>query len=151
LKHRTRKTQTVVLLVLSRTETARFLRGSSEAVSLRICDIDCHWMVMRVVHGKGDKDRDVMLSTQLLNILRTYWRLSHPKDWLFPGRGEDGPIDVQVFHSARRSACVAPKLGKRVMVHMLRHRFAMHLLENGTDRPPRPTAHGCASGAEARP
>lgn len=88
---------------------------------------------MRVEHGKGGKDRYVMLSAQLLNILRSYWRLARPKDWLFPGRDNSGPIDVQVLYSACRSACAAAKLGKRVTVHTLRHSFATHLLENGTD------------------
>lgn len=104
---------------------------ASEAVGLKLCDIDSRRMVMRVEHGKGGKDRYVMLSAQLLGILRTYWRLARPKDWLFPGR--DGPIDVQVLYSACRSACAAAKLGKRVTVHTLRHSFATHLLENGTD------------------
>jgi integrase/recombinase XerD len=103
----------------------------SEAVGLKLCDIDSQRMVMRVEHGKGGKDRYVMLSAQLLGILRTYWRLARPKDWLFPGR--DGPIDVQVLYSACRSACAAAKLAKRVTVHTLRHSFATHLLENGTD------------------
>jgi len=106
---------------------------ASEAVSLRICDIDSSRMVMRVEHGKGGKDRYVMLSEQLLTILRTYWRLARPKDWLFPGRDDSAPIDVQVLYSACRSACTAAKLGKRVTVHTLRHSFATHLLENGTD------------------
>jgi site-specific recombinase XerD len=106
---------------------------ASEAVGLKIGDIDSGRMVMRVEHGKGGKDRYVMLSAQLLNILRSYWRLARPKDWLFPGRDESGPIHVQVLYSACRSACVAAKLGKRVTVHTLRHSFATHLLENGTD------------------
>jgi len=104
---------------------------ASETVGLKVCDIDSQRMVMRVEHGKGGKDRYVMLSAQLLGILRTYWHLARPKDWLFPGR--DGPIDVQVLYSACRSACAAAKLGKRVTVHTLRHSFATHLLENGTD------------------
>jgi len=113
--------------------TAAYAVGlrASEAVGLKLCDIDSKRMVMRVEHGKGGKDRYVMLPAQLLNILRTYWRLARPKDWLFPGR--DGPIDVQVLYSACRSACAAAKLGKRVTVHTLRHSFATHLLENGTD------------------
>ena len=106
---------------------------ASEAVGLRVGDIDSKRMVIRVEHGKGGKDRYVMLSAQLLGILRTYWRLARPKDWLFPGRAESRPIDVQVLYSACRSAGVAAGLGKRVTVHTLRHSFATHLLENGTD------------------
>jgi integrase/recombinase XerD len=106
---------------------------ASEVVGLRIYDIDNQRMVMRVEHGKGGKDRYVMLSPQLLKILRVYWRVARPKDWLFPGRDESEPIDVQVLYSACRSACAAAKLDKRVTVHTLRHSFATHLLENGTD------------------
>jgi site-specific recombinase XerD len=137
-------------IVLSADEVVRFLEAvpslktrtalttayaaglrASETVGLKIDDIDSKRMVMRVEHGKGGKDRYVMLSPQLLNILRVYWRIARPRDWLFPGR--DGPIDVQVLYSACRSACAAAKLGKRVTVHTLRHSFATHLLENGTD------------------
>lgn len=137
-------------IVLSADEVVRFLEAvpslktrtalttayaaglrASETVGLRLADIDSKRMVMRVEHGKGGKDRYVMLSAQLLNILRTYWRLARPEDWLFPGR--DGPIDVQVLYSACRSACAAAGLSKRVTVHTLRHSFATHLLENGTD------------------
>jgi integrase/recombinase XerD len=106
---------------------------ASEAVGLKLGDIDSGRMVIRVEHGKGGKDRYVMLSAQLLRILRTYWRLVRPTGWLFPGRAESGPIDVQVLYSACRSACVATGLAKRVTVHTLRHSFATHLLENGTD------------------
>jgi integrase/recombinase XerD len=106
---------------------------ASETVGLKIANIDSSRMVIRVEHGKGSKDRYVMLSTQLLKILRIYWRLIRPKDWLFPGREENRPIDVQVLYSACRSAGKAAGLGKRVTVHTLRHSFATHLLENGTD------------------
>ena len=106
---------------------------ASEAVGLKVGDIDSGRMVIRVEHGKGGKDRYVMLSAQLLGILRTYWRLARPQHWLFPGRDETKPIDVQVLHSACRSACAAAGLAKRVTVHTLRHSFATHLLENGTD------------------
>jgi len=90
-------------------------------------------MVIRVEAGKGGKDRYVMLSAQLLRILRTYWRLARPRYWLFPGREDAKPIDVQVLYAACRSACKAAALDKRVTVHTLRHSFATHLLESGTD------------------
>ena len=106
---------------------------ASETVGLKIGDIDSGRMVIRVEHGKGGKDRYVMLSAQLLGILRTYWRLARPKTWLFPGRDGTKPIDVQVLYSACRSACAAADLAKRVTVHTLRHSFATHLLENGVD------------------
>jgi integrase/recombinase XerD len=106
---------------------------ASETVGLKVGDVDSGRMIIRVEHGKGGKDRTVMLSQQLLSILRTYWRLARPKHWLFPGRDEGKPIDVQVLHAACRSACAAAGLAKRVTVHTLRHSFATHLLESGTD------------------
>lgn len=106
---------------------------ASEAVGLKVSDIDSSRMVIRVEHGKGGKDRYVMLSAQLLSILRSYWRLARPESWLFPGRDESKPIDVQVLHAACRSAGAAAGLAKRVTVHTLRHSFATHLLESGTD------------------
>jgi len=106
---------------------------ASEAAHLKVADIDSRRMVIRVEHGKGGKDRYVMLSAQLLGILRTYWRLAHPKHWLFPGRDDSRPIEPNVLQAACRSACAAAGLTKKVTVHTLRHSFATHLLENGTD------------------
>ena len=106
---------------------------ASEAVSLKVADIDSSRMLIQVRHGKGAKDRTVMLSPQLLAILRTYWRLARPREWLFPGHDESKPIDVQVLHAACRSATKAAGLAKRVTVHTLRHSFATHLLESGVD------------------
>ena len=106
---------------------------ASEAVGLKVGDVDSGRMVIRVEHGKGGKDRYVMLSAQLLGILRTYWRLARPQHWLFSGRDATKPIDVQVLHAACRSACAAAGLAKHVTVHTLRHSFATHLLEAGTD------------------
>jgi site-specific recombinase XerD len=106
---------------------------ASEVVGLKVGNIDSRRMVIRVEHGKGGKDRYVMLSAQLLAILRTYWRLARPEHWLFPGRESGKPIDVQVLYAACRSARAAAGLDKRVTVHTLRHSFATHLLERGTD------------------
>ena len=68
-----------------------------------MADIDSDRMVIQIRHGNGAKDRTVMLSPQLLGILRIYWRLARPEDWLFPGRGAK-PIDVQVLHADALSA-----------------------------------------------
>jgi len=106
---------------------------ASEAAGLKVADIDSGRMVIRVEHGKGGKDRYVMLSAQLLGILRAYWRLARPRNWLFPGRDETRRIDVAVLHAACRSACTMAGLAKHVTVHTLRHSFATHLLESGTD------------------
>ena len=106
---------------------------ASEVVGLKVANIDSSRMVIRVEHGKGGKDRYIMLSVQLLSILRTYWRLARPEHWLFPGREVSKPIDVQVLYAACRSARAAAGIDKRVTVHTLRHSFATHLLESGTD------------------
>ena len=105
----------------------------SEVVLLKIGDIDSHRKVIRVEQGKGGKDRYVMLSPQLLRILRSYWQVTRPKRWLFPGRDQDYPLVTNVLHAACRSACTAAGLGKQVTVHTLRHSFATHLLESGAD------------------
>src|ERR1700722_13021677 len=87
---------------------------SSEVAGLRIDDIDSARGVIQVRHGKGAKDRNVMLSPLLLGILLTYWRLARPRLYLFPGRDEDHPIDQTVLHAACRSAVKAAGLTKRV-------------------------------------
>ena len=106
---------------------------ASEVARLKVADIDSPRGVIIVRRGKGGKDRNVMLSAQLLGILRAYWRLARPTIYLFPGRDEEHPIDPTVLHAACRSAVKAAGLTKRVTLHTLRHSFATHLLESGTD------------------
>ncbi|MGO9771703.1 MAG: site-specific integrase [Roseiarcus sp.] len=106
---------------------------AAEAARLKVADIDSGRGVIRVEHGKGGKDRYVMLSRQLLSILRSYWRLARPTIWLFPGRDASRPIDPQALHVACKMACEAAGLNKPITVHTLRHSFATHLLEAGTD------------------
>lgn len=107
---------------------------ASEAVHLKVRDIDGERGIIRVEHGKGGKDRNVMLSAQLLAILRVYWRLARPEVWLFPGRDETKPIDVQVLYSACRSACTAAGIDKRVTVHTLRHYLPCRTMSSSFDR-----------------
>jgi integrase/recombinase XerD len=105
----------------------------SEVAALRVEDIDSRRMVIRVRQGKGRKDRYVMLSPRLLDLLRRYWKAARPRTWLFPGQDPDRPIGIRTVTRACRQALEASGLGKRVTVHTLRHSFATHLLEAGTD------------------
>jgi site-specific recombinase XerD len=105
----------------------------SEVARLKVGDIDSRRMVIRVSHGKGGKDRYVMLSAQLLRILRAYWRRARSPLWLFPGRDPDRPVSTSMLQAACRTASRETELDKPVSVHILRHSFATHLLEAGTD------------------
>ncbi len=104
----------------------------SEVVRLRIEDIDSARMLVHVC-GKGNKERIVMLSSVLLGALRTYWRVHRPRPWLFPGAKPGRPIHSKTIQRACRDARRAAGLTKRVTPHTLRHCFATHLLEAGTD------------------
>lgn len=104
-----------------------------EVVRLQTTSIDSSRMLIRIEHGKGGKDRYVGLSAQLLEILRTYWRLARPGRWLFPGRDPTEPVSVPTLQEACRQAARQAALRKPVTVHTLRHSFATHLLEAGTD------------------
>ena len=105
----------------------------SEVVRLTTTAIDSRRMVIRVDEGKGRKDRYVMLSPRLLDILRDYWKATRPKDWLFPGNRPGQPITrfaVEFVCRRTRQEC---GIHKPVTPHSLRHAFAVHLLEAGAD------------------
>ena len=106
----------------------------SEAVSLKLSDIDSHRMLIRVEHGKGGKDRYSMLSPCLLEILRAYCRILRPAGpWLFPSWRPHLHLTAGAVQTVCREAWQRSGLGKRVTPHMLRHSFATHLLERGVD------------------
>jgi site-specific recombinase XerD len=105
----------------------------SEVVQLTPTDIDSQRMVIRVEQGKGQKDRYVMLSPKLLEILREWWRLQKPKPWLFPGNIPGRYITSDAVELACREAYRASGIRKPVTPHSLRHAFSVHLLEQGTD------------------
>jgi integrase/recombinase XerD len=138
--------------VLSREEVERFLKTVrnlkmrtafitiyaaglrvSELVALTSRDIDSTRMVIAVRHGKGGKDRYVMLSEQLLGILRDYWKRTKPTHWLFPGPDPMQPVTTRSLQRIFHAAAEAAGLDKNVTVHTLRHSFATHLLEQKVD------------------
>jgi site-specific recombinase XerD len=146
------KTPKTVPVVLSLEEMARFLDALhnlkhravlmtayaaglrlSEVVTLRVADIDSARMVIHLRQAKGHKDRDVMLSPRLLTILRQYWKIQRPAPFLFPGRNPDRPISPRTVQKACEHALAVSGLSKHVYMHTLRHSFASHLLESGTD------------------
>ncbi len=90
-------------------------------------------MLIRVEQGKGRKDRYVMLSPDLLDLLRQWWCVKRSRGWLFPGQQLVQPITTRQLDRACRTAAQAARLDKRVSMHTLRHSFATHLLERKTD------------------
>jgi site-specific recombinase XerD len=106
----------------------------SEACHLRVEDIDSKRGLIHVRLGKGKKDRYVMLSTRLLLALRAYWVKEQPQGgWLFSGATKGKPLTPDAVRKALQRATKAVKLKKRLTAHGLRHAFATHLLETGTD------------------
>ncbi len=106
---------------------------ASEVVSLKVYDIDSQRMIIRVEQGKGNKDRLVMLSPHLLDVLRAWWMISRSRGWLFPGQD---PVKPMTARNLRRHCCTAAQaaeIDKRVSPRTLRHSFATHLLEQGVD------------------
>ena len=150
------KTPKKLPVVLSRQEVTRLIEAASnrmhrtilillygtgirrtEASLLKVSDIDSQRRVLHIRQGKGARDRDVPLTPKLLEVLREYWRWKKPKIYLFPSplghSGVEEPIsDKTVWHACREAALRAG-LNKRIGPHTLRHSFATHLMEAGTD------------------
>ena len=143
-------------LVLSQEDVTRLIEASSslmhramlmtlyaaglrrtEAANLKIADIDSKRMVIHVRQGKGRRDRDIPLSSKLLDVLRDYWRWMKPKTYLFPGTRNgwraDVPISPKMMWAACREAAIRAGLDPKISPHCLRHSYATHLLEAGTD------------------
>jgi site-specific recombinase XerD len=106
---------------------------ATEVVSLKVSDIDSKRMIIRVEQGKGGKDRNVMLSPSLLDLLRTWWRAARPEGWLFPGQNPVNPMTTRQLNRACHAAAEAAGIETNVSPHILRHSFATHLLEQNTD------------------
>jgi len=105
----------------------------SESIRLKPPDIDSQRMVIRVEQGKGQKDRYVMLSPKLLESLRNWWRVERPVDWLFPGDVPGKHITRGAVEDACEKARKLSGISKPITPHSMRHAFAVHLLETGTD------------------
>jgi integrase/recombinase XerD len=107
---------------------------AAEVMSLKVSDIDSERMLIRVEQGKGRKDRYVMLSLHLLELLRAWYKAARPRGWLFPGsRNPVQSLTTRQLNRACHEAADAAQIGKKVSMHTLRHSFATHLLEQNID------------------
>src|SRR5215218_4281082 len=106
---------------------------AAEVISLKVSDIDSQRMLIRVEQGKGRKDRNVMLSPHLLELLRAWWKAARPQGWLFPGRNPVQSMTTRQLNRACHAAADMAGIDKPVSMHTLRHSFATHLLEQNID------------------
>jgi integrase/recombinase XerD len=104
-----------------------------EVTRLKVSDIDSERMMIRVNEGKGLKDRYTLLGERNLEILRLYYKGYRPLEWLFPGRNRSAPVSVSCVQRAFKASVQKAGIKKKASVHTLRHCFATHLLESGTD------------------
>ena len=107
----------------------------SEVVRLKLTDIDAQRMTLHIHCAKGRKDRMVPLSPLLLGLLRSYWCDHRPKEWFFPGGTPAGHLSISMAQRAAHRAVLACGITKKASMHTLRHSYATHLLEAGTDLP----------------
>lgn len=104
----------------------------SELLNLKINEIDSASMIIRIKQSKGQKDRIVPLSNTILSMLRTYYLQFKPKEYLFEGQN-GGSYSERSLAAVLKKACTKADIKKPVTIHTLRHSYATHLLENGTD------------------
>jgi integrase/recombinase XerD len=104
-----------------------------EVTRLKVSDIDSRRMMIRVNEGKGLKDRYTLLGVRNLEMLRRYWKAYRPLEWLFPGRNASDPVSVSALQRVFKTSLEKAGVKRKASVHTLRHCFATHLLESGTD------------------
>jgi len=104
-----------------------------EVTRLKVSDIESGRMMIRVNEGKGLKDRYTLLGERNLEILRRYWKAYRPLEWLFPGRNASDPVSISAIQRVFKTSLAKAGIKKKASVHTLRHCFATHLLESGTD------------------